>query len=107
LGGGAAETFGLTLATSFVAGEAGLRGLGGESFLAVLTGFWAGPFFAAGLADAAGLGADLLTAGLDLERAAGAAGLALFAGDGRAALRRSFAMFVLLWRSRHAWRRKP
>jgi len=42
-----------------------------------------------------------LTAGLALGRAAGFAAFDLFTGDGRAALRRSFAMFVLLWRCRY------
>jgi hypothetical protein len=64
---------------------AGLRGTG---------------FFGAALA---GLGADFLTAGLALERAAGAAALAFFTREGRLALRRSFAMLVLL--SRASYRR--
>jgi hypothetical protein len=53
-------------------------------------------FFAAALTD---LGADFLTAGLTVERAGAAVDRAFFAGAGRPALRRSFAMFLLLWRS--------
>jgi hypothetical protein len=72
-------------------------GFAGAGFLALAAGFGGGDFFAAGLTD---LGAGFLTAGFALGRAAGAAALTFLAGDGRPALRRSFAMFVLLWRSR-------
>ena len=74
------------LAAGFLAGAgltAGLRGAG---------------FFGAALA---GLGADFLTAGVAFERAAGAGALAFFTEDGRLALRRSFAMLVLLSRASH------
>jgi hypothetical protein len=64
--------------------------LAGAGLTTVLRG--AG-FFGAALAV---LGADFLTAGLTLERAAGAGALAFFTEDGRLALRRSFAMLVLL-----------
>jgi hypothetical protein len=47
----------------------------------------------------AGLGADFLTAGLALEGAGLAAALAFFTDDGRLALRRSFAIMVLLSRA--------
>jgi len=75
-------------------------GLAGTGFPGLAAGFGAACFFAA---NATGLGAGFLTAGLPLEREAGAAARAFFTGVGRPALRRSFAMIVLLWRSRQ-WR---
>jgi len=97
-GGGAAGPLGLGFGRGRTAtGAAGLTDLGARGFLALTADLGAGDFFAVGLTD---FGAGFLTAGLALERAAGAAALALFTGDGRPALRRSFAMFVLLWRSR-------
>jgi hypothetical protein len=87
--------FGTALAAAWTAGL--IAGLAATNFVGLPADFGAAGFFASGLA---GLGAGFLTAGLLLGRAAGLAAFAFFAGAGRPALRRSFAMFVLLWRSR-------
>jgi hypothetical protein len=86
--------FGAGLAATGAAALA--EGFAGEDFLGFAAVFRAVDFFAAALTD---LGADFLTAGLTVERAGAAVDRAFFAGAGRPALRRSFAMFLLLWRS--------
>jgi hypothetical protein len=86
--GGGAGAFGLALGSGRAAGFGTAFGL--------TAGLGGAAFFGTALA---GLGADFLTAGLALERAAGAEALAFFTGEGRLALRRSFAMLVLLSRS--------
>jgi len=87
--------FGTALAAALTAGLT-TAGLAAAGFLSLPPDFVAMGFFAAGLA---GLGAGFLTAGLLLGRAGGFAVFAFFTGAGLPALRRSFAMFVLLWRS--------
>jgi hypothetical protein len=87
--------FGTALAAARAVGLG--AGLAAAGFLGLPADFAAAGFFPTGLA---GLGAGFLTDGLLLERAAGLAAFAFLAGAGRPALRRSFAMFVLLWRSR-------
>jgi hypothetical protein len=78
-------------------------GLGAAGFFALAGVFTAGGFGDGRLEDK---GAGFLTAGRAFERTAGAAALAFF-GDGRLTLRRSFAMFLLLRRSRDAGRLNP
>jgi tetrahydromethanopterin S-methyltransferase subunit F len=97
--GGGAEAFSLGFGAALAVGRAAGfgAGLAAAGFLGLPADFGEAGVLATGLA---GLGAGFLTAGLLVERAAGLAALAFFAGAGRPVVRRSFAMFVLLWRSR-------